>query len=98
MSLTEKTAVFHENQPAVCKKGHCFGQVNKLQRIDMRPFADGKIHRIIRGDKCSRVKTAVKKVNAAIEAKDKDAAASALKNATSELSRAHKYSIWSTRL
>ncbi len=36
----------------------------------------------------SRVKTAVKKVNAAIEAKDKDAAASALKNATSELSRA----------
>jgi len=36
----------------------------------------------------SRVKTAVKKVNAAIEAKDKDAAAAALKNATSELSRA----------
>ena len=33
----------------------------------------------------SRVKTAVKKVNAAIEAKDKDAAAAALKNATSEL-------------
>ena len=36
----------------------------------------------------SRVKTAVKKVYAAIEAKDKDAAAAALKNATSELSRA----------
>ena len=36
----------------------------------------------------SRVKTAVKKVNAAIEAKDKDAGAAALKNATSELSRA----------
>lgn len=36
----------------------------------------------------SKVKTSIKKVNAAIEAQDKQAAQAALRNATSELSRA----------
>ncbi|MCI6756783.1 MAG: 30S ribosomal protein S20 [Lachnospiraceae bacterium] len=36
----------------------------------------------------SSVKTAVKKVNAAVEAKDKDAAAAALKEATSKIESA----------
>ena len=36
----------------------------------------------------SRVKTAVKKVNAAIEANDKESAAAALRAATAELSKA----------
>lgn len=36
----------------------------------------------------SKVRTSIKKVNAAVAANDKDAASAALKNATSELSKA----------